>query len=119
MPDKAWKAFERRIAKSLDTERSPLSGIYDHITKSDTMHSDLYVECKQRKTSLLHGLFVPIRRQARVEHKVPVLAYHRKGSPNTLAVIDWDFFLKLWNMAESHADEYAWPESLRKLWGKD
>jgi len=119
MPDKAWKAFERRIAKSLGTYRTPLSGGASRHTRSDTLHSQLFVECKQRKTSLLHGLFIPIRHQARVEHKIPVLAYHRKGSPNTLAIIDWDFFLQLWETAQDHADQYGWPYSLRKLWGKE
>ncbi|GAI64890.1 unnamed protein product, partial [marine sediment metagenome] len=118
-PDKAWKAFERRIAKSLGTERTPLSGGASRHTRSDTLHPDLFVECKQRKTSLLHGLFVPIRRQAKVEHKVPVLAYHRKGSPNTLAVIDWHFFLKLWNMANDWVSEHEGTAPLDELWGKD
>ena len=119
MPDKAWKAFERRIAKSLGTVRTPLSGIPSRHTSSDTLHPDLYVECKQRKTSLLHGLFIPIRRQAKVENKVPVLAYHRKGSPNTLAVIDWSFFLKLWNMAGDWVSEHEGTAPLHELWGKD
>lgn len=118
-PDKAWKQFERRIAKSLGTVRTPLSGGASRHTSADTLHPDLYVECKQRGTSATCTWFLITRREAKKENKAPVLALHQSGSPHTLAVIDWDFFLELWDMAEMHADEYAWPERLRKLWGKD
>ena len=119
MPDKAWKAFERRIAKSLGTVRTPLSGGASRHTTSDTLHPDLYVECKQRKTSLLHGLFISIRRQARVERKFPVLASHRKGSPNTLAVVDWCFFLKLWKAYDREQRRLGYPDVATKAEGKD
>lgn len=119
MPDKAWKAFERRIAKSLGTERTPLSGGASRHTTSDTLHPDLYVECKTRRSSAICSWFSVTRFWAKKEKKVPVMALHRFRSHATLAVIDWDFFLKLWDMAEMHADEYAWPESLRELWGKE
>ncbi len=97
MPDKAWKAFERRIAKSLGTERTPLSGISSRHTSSDTLHPDLYVECKWRKRSLVHTLFTIVCKQAKVERKVPVMVMHVARSHTTLAVIDWDFFLELWH----------------------
>ena len=96
MPDKAWKAFERRIAKSLSTERSPLSGIYGHITTSDTLHPALYVECRLRKRSALSTWWFLVRQSALKEHKVPVIAIHQLRAKHTLAVIDWRFFLKLW-----------------------
>ena len=96
MPDKAWKAFERRIAKSLGTHRTPLSGGASRHTRSDTLHPDLYVECKQRKTSYIWSQMAQIRSHARKEGKVPVLASHVVSSSGTLAVIDWSFFVKLW-----------------------
>ncbi len=97
MPDKAWKAFERRIAKSLGTDRTPLSGGASRHTTSDTLHPDLYVECKQRKRSYTWGQFATVRYRARKEEKVPVLALHVTNSPKDLAVIDWDFFLELYD----------------------
>jgi len=96
MPDKAWKAFERRIAKSLGTVRTPLSGGASRHTKSDTLHSGLFVECRQRAHSATCVWFGVVRHEAKKENKIPVMALHRSGSPHTLALIDWDFFLKLW-----------------------
>jgi len=96
MPDKAWKAFERRIAKSLGTERTPLSGGASRITTSDTLHLDLYVECRWRSRLSVHTWWVVLRQFALKEHKVPVLALHQAKTQTTMAVIDWRFFLKLW-----------------------
>jgi len=97
MPDKAWKAFERLIAKSLGTVRTPLSGISSRHTSSDTLHPDLYVECKTRKRSLIHTLFTLASKQAKVERKIPIMAIHVTRSHTTLAIIDWDFFLELYD----------------------
>ena len=95
MPDKAWKAFERRIAKSLDTVRTPLSGGASRHTRSDTLHSGLFVECRQRGHSAVCSWFRVTRLDAKKEKKVPVMALHQSGSPYTLAVIDWQLFLEL------------------------
>ncbi len=111
MPDKAWKAFERRIAKSLGTERTPLSGGASRHTTSDTLHPDLYVECKWRKRSLVHTLFTIVCKQAKVERKVPVMALHVAKSHTTLAVIDWKVFLKLW---EAYCNAGITPDWLKK-----
>lgn len=105
MPDKAWKAFERRIAKSLGTVRTPLSGGASRHTRSDTLHPDLYVECKTRKHSLVHTLFLLACKQAKVERKIPVMAMHVTRSHTTLAIIDWDFFLKLWRAYPAPLDD--------------
>lgn len=119
MPDKAWKAFERRIAKSLGTVRTPLSGGASRHTRSDTLHPDLYVECRQRKHSAVCNWFYQYRRRAEQEKKVPVMALHQANSRYTLAIIDWDFFLKLWNMANDWVSEHEGTAPLRELWGKD
>ena len=97
MGDKAWKAFERRIAKSLGTDRTPLSGGASRHTTSDTLHPDLYVECRLRKRSALSTWWFLVRQSALKEHKIPVIAIHQLCAKHTLAVIDWRFFLKLWN----------------------
>lgn len=97
MPDKAWKAFERRIAKSLGVDRTPLSGSLSRLTSSDTLHPDLYVECRYRSRLSVHTWWLVVRQFALKEHKVPVLALHQAESRTTMAVIDWRFFLKLWN----------------------
>ncbi|MBA7474254.1 hypothetical protein ES707_09602 [subsurface metagenome] len=97
MPDKAWKAFERRIAKSLGTHRTPLSGGASRHTTSDTLHEELYVECRSRVRSAIHKWWFVVRQSALKEYKMPVLALHKKGSGNDLAVISWNYFLLLHN----------------------
>lgn len=112
MTDKAWKAFERRIADNLGTVRTPLSGGSSRHTTSDTLHPSLYVECKQRRASSIHTLFRDVRTEAAKENKNPVLAVHLSFTPNTLAIIDWQFFILLWetyvitNNAEPPIGEY-------------
>lgn len=96
MTDKTWKALERRIAENLGTVRTPLSGGNSRHTTSDTLHPSLYVECKQRRVSALHTLFQKVRTEATKESKNPVLVIHLESAHNSEAVIDWDFFVKLW-----------------------
>ena len=103
MADKAWKAFERRIAATLGTVRTPLSGGASRHTTSDTLHPDLYVECRYRIRSAVHKWWFVVRQSALKEAKKPVLALHVKDSPIDLAVIDWDFFLRLWEEHEATA----------------
>ena len=49
MADKTWKARERQVAKYFNTNRTPLSGGSSRHTRSDSLHQDLFVECKLRK----------------------------------------------------------------------
>lgn len=44
----AWKVFERSVADFFGTTRSPLSGMIKAVTNSDTLHRQLYIECKYR-----------------------------------------------------------------------
>jgi hypothetical protein len=43
-----WKKFELAVAKDFKTHRTPLSGMVKTITNSDTLHKEIYVECKYR-----------------------------------------------------------------------
>ncbi|KKN05244.1 hypothetical protein LCGC14_1089370 [marine sediment metagenome] len=77
-----WKAFERRVAAYLNTRRTPLSGAMSgHNTHSDTLHPDLYVECKWQGTkSAVLTLWDDTVAKAKREGKIPLLAMHRRGS---------------------------------------
>jgi len=119
MTDKAWKAFERRIAKSLGTERTPLSGGASKHTSSDTLHPTLYVECKERSRLAVSDWYEKADDQALTEDKMPVLALHKKGHHITLAVLSWHNFLKLRNVYLTYALEYGWPEGERLAEGKE
>jgi hypothetical protein len=81
MPDKAWKAFERRVSSFFGTERTPLSGGNGKQTRSDTLHPVLFVEAKQRGKVALINLWNATKVMADKEHKVPVVCVSEKGRP--------------------------------------
>jgi len=95
-PSHYWKRFERRIARSLGVERTPLSGGASGHTRSDTLHPTLYIEAKCRKR---HSIFTWWRQcigNAKIENKTPLLALHEHGHPGALAVIEWKYFVHLY-----------------------
>ena len=85
MPPKTWKVVERRIARYLGTERTPLSGGNGRQTRSDTLHPRLYVEAKfgsacPRSWRAIAKLCCDTQLKAHPEHKFPVVILARKGS---------------------------------------
>ena len=80
MADKAWKAFERRVARFLGGERNRMSGAVDQLTAGDVVHDYLYVEAKHRATLAVDTWMTEAADHAEEEGKVPILALHRKGS---------------------------------------
>lgn len=82
MPDKSWKAFERRVARFFGCQdRNPLSGINSKHTASDTLHDTLFIECKQRKKHAVVRLWDKCKPLAKEENKIPVVALSEKGRP--------------------------------------
>lgn len=82
MPDRAWKAFERRVAAYFNTERTSLSGGNSKLTRSDTLHPDLFIECKQRQRIATVRLWDSTKALADKENKTPVVCLaekHRSG----------------------------------------
>lgn len=98
MPDKLWKVFERRIATSLGVHRTPLSGSGSRITRSDTLHPHLYVECKKHRRLAICTWFKNTAHKAREEGKTPVMALHQFRGAHTLAVIEWDWFVDMYRV---------------------
>jgi hypothetical protein len=92
-PTQSWKDVERRIAKSWGTNRTPLSGGNSGHTRSDTLHKDVYIEVKHRQEFSVVNLWEDTKKKADKEHKVPIVALHRKGSQNVLYLIEEDDLL--------------------------
>jgi len=100
MPDKSWKAFERRMAKALggrrrgaDTRSGERGG------KSDIIHATLAPECKllSRPTwGELQDAVAQATRNAE-EHRTPVALVKKKGDEDrkTLVVMSLPEFLVL------------------------
>ena len=79
MADKAWKAFERKVARWFGTVRNSLSGMNSKLTGSDTLHDVLYIECKKRAKSAVVSLWEKTNTKARAEKKIPVIALSVNG----------------------------------------
>lgn len=85
--NETWKRFEREVASWFGTQRTPLSGGNSKHTHSDSLHDNLYVECKYRKRVAVQGLFDDTAAFAEQEGKIPVVALKQKGSPSFLLVV--------------------------------
>lgn len=102
MTDKSWKAIERKVAKSLGTQRTPLSGGNSKQTRSDTLDEKLFVEIKHRVSFSVVSLYRKTSDLAKKEHRIPVLCLKAKGKHGEVAVIDWKLFLELWGKYNGH-----------------
>jgi hypothetical protein len=90
MPDKAWKQFERRVARYFNTERNALSGGNSKLTRSDTLHPRLFIECKQRKRHTAVALWDETKALADREDKTPVVCLAEKGRPGFWLLVHSD-----------------------------
>jgi len=95
MPDKAWKAFERRVAKFFGTLRTSLSGGNSKITRSDSMHPSLFIEAKQRKKFAVIKLWDETKKLADKENKIPVIALAEKNRPGFWLLIHSEDYGKI------------------------
>lgn len=100
MADKAWKAFERRVARDFGSVRTSLSGGNGKVTRSDSHHPDFFLECKHNQESAIWTLYLKTRELARAEKKLPVVIQGRKRNPGYLLVLHSDdiekFFRKFY-----------------------
>lgn len=76
-----WKKSEGRIADYFGTTRTPLSGGNSKITRSDTLHNDLFIEAKLRVEHAAVNLWDKVKEMADEEDKIPVVALAVKGRP--------------------------------------
>lgn len=76
MADAAWKQFERWIAAIFCSTRNALSGGNSKLTRSDSLHPDLFISCKYTKNNhkQIRDLLREERQKAEKENKLAVLA---------------------------------------------
>lgn len=82
-----WKQGERRVAAFFKTKRVPLSGGNSGHTRSDTMHSRLFIETKHRARHQVRALHDATKALADKENKIPLLALIDKNRPGFLLVV--------------------------------
>jgi len=95
MADKAWKAFERRVADFFHGQRNPLSGSNSRITAGDVIHERLFIECKQRQRIAVVRLWDSVKRLAVKENKTPVVCLAEKNRPGFWILVHSEDLLKL------------------------
>lgn len=99
MADKTWKKFERRVAAFFGTERTALSGGNSKLTRSDSLHPDLFIEAKQRKRFAVVRLWDATKRLADKEKKTPVVCVSEKGRAGFWILVHSDDLLKIQTQA--------------------
>lgn len=97
MPDKAWKAEERKVAKAFGCKRALMKGTDE---KSDIDHPLFCVDVKLRKNWQLESWFNVLRTYARSQDKIPILTLRKPRSKRRLAVVDFDFLIAALKGAE-------------------
>jgi hypothetical protein len=95
MPSKTWKSRELKVAKFFNTQRNPLSGGNSKHTRSDTLHNELYVECKHRQKHAIYQLWKDTAAKAKTEDKTPICAISQHGEKGFLIVVHCDDFEKV------------------------
>ena len=88
MPDKTWKAVERRVAAYFGTLRNRLSGGSNRkdTTRSDSKHEFLFIETKHRQKHTTWTLWRETKELAKKEDKTPVVCLAEKGKKGFLVV---------------------------------
>ncbi len=75
----SWKKFEARVASVFGSTRTPLSGGNSKVTRSDSFHASLFIECKHGIKSAFWTLYNSVKPKAVKEGKVPVLCLGNKN----------------------------------------
>lgn len=74
-----WKKAEAKVAKFFNTTRTPLSGGNSKITRSDSLHSKLFIENKLKKKIAAVTLWDDANKKAKKENKIPVVTLQQKN----------------------------------------
>jgi len=102
--DKAWKAFERRVAKKTGGERIPVADRRSHL---DVLHPLLGIECKYRRTvsKFLKEALEQAKAGSEEESLIPVVVLGEKYQSDMYAFMDLDHLLKLLEIMKTLLEE--------------
>jgi len=110
MTDKTWKANERKVASFFNTTRTPLSGGNGKQTRSDTLHSSLFVECKYRIRHAVISLWKSTKELADKEDKIPIVCLCEKGKEGFWILCHSDDLMKIsetmYNKCEDNGNQH-------------
>lgn len=89
----AWKAHERRTAKSLGGKRIACSGTGD--IKGDVLHDQFHIECKLRAKLSIYPWYNKAKEEAKESGKMPMLVVRQKYKHLDLVVLSIEDFNKV------------------------
>lgn len=92
MADKAWKAFERDIAKQFGTSRQLMKGTAE---KADIQHPVFHVDCKLQQRWSIAKWFRDLRGSADKVGKIPLLVVREPKKHLKLVVCELHVFISL------------------------
>jgi len=106
MGDRAWKAFERKVAKILGGKRIPSSGAAPGF-KGDVEHPLFFIECKWGKhiPKTIIEWYLKAKEQAKKESKIPIVVMKPKGKHEEYVVISLTDFAKLFSIVLAAFDD--------------
>jgi hypothetical protein len=108
MPDKGWKAFERRMCRDVGTERIPVTGERDGADGSTSLFA---FQFKLRKSlpGWLWTWLAGIRSHAKDKGKVGVLVLKRprQRDAEALVVLTWDDWCELHGLLDPPVPPWA------------
>lgn len=92
-----WKSAERRIARKLGGERTPLSGENSRHTSGDAIDIPEYLEVKMQPENKSHEQLTELGKKARRRDRHPLIIYeHTDYNPTVRWAAMWfDHFLEL------------------------
>lgn len=91
----SWQRTEKDAAKDFDTERTPFSGSTSGLTRSDTLHPSIFMECKTKKKHSVKSLYDETKKLAFAEGKVPLILLREDGSDEVLWVFERQYLLNI------------------------
>ena len=92
MPEKSWKAHERRTASKLGGERVVCSGVKG---EGDVEHPTFFIECKFRKAFTGKKWYDKAKKQAKKVNKIPIVVIREKNKKGEFVLISLDDFAKV------------------------
>jgi len=102
--DKAWKAFERRVAERTGGERIPVADRRSHL---DVLHPLLGIECKYRRTisKFLKEALEQAKEGSKDESLIPVVVLGEKYQSGMYVFMDLDHLLRLLDIMKTLLEE--------------
>lgn len=105
MPDKGWKAFERRMARDMNVERIPVTG---ERAGADARTNLFAFQFKNRKVIpgwLFRWLAGIVQSAGRDQVGVLVLKRPRQRDRDALVILRWSDWVELHGKAEPHGEK--------------